>query len=122
MIQCSTESLLKADIKDIIFDLLEINNVSMERQFEGKDMINYRYWLKHAISYALVVEYNLTKKHRTLDLTEYTFNCTEEELLDLTNRVIINLTRSIEIYQDTPLVELLSATMFSLSMAKSYAS
>jgi hypothetical protein len=120
MTRANVDYCLRADVTDLIHDMLELNNLSMELQFQGENLLFYRFWLKSAISYALVIEATLTKE-RPLDLTEYQYNCNQEELKELTQRVLTNLTRTIEVYKDTTYLELLAAVMFSLTMAKSYA-
>jgi hypothetical protein len=118
MTRANVDYCLRADVADLIHDMLELNNLSMELQFQGKDLINYRFWLRTAWGYVSALD---PDEKEPLDLTEYQYNCNQEELKELTQRVLTNLTRTIEVYKDTTYLELLAAVMFSLTMAKSYA-
>jgi hypothetical protein len=124
MTKCDVDLTVKAELKDILFDLLELNSVSMELQFLGEDLIQYRYWLLNSVTYTILAIDILEggKKKRKIDLTEFTYS-EKDELKDLTTRVCTNYSKLITAYQDEVhpgLAEILNVIRMCLTITKSH--
>jgi hypothetical protein len=122
MVKCDTDNALRAELTDLYLDLRELDNISLELQFNGTDVKQYRYWLNHTIGYTVEALEILKSSEQPLDPTENYTDITD--LRELTKRVYINYTKTRLAYENEvgdEYGQILNIIGLCLLMTKGYA-
>jgi hypothetical protein len=126
MIKANPTSLLKEELNDLLFDIWRLNDISIELQYNERDMSKYRGWLKQTLAYtitarkALGVKDDVVEQVQIRDI-EY---CDILDLRRLTNNALDNYSSSLLAYAnevDEETRQLLFTIMFGLAQMKFYA-
>jgi hypothetical protein len=123
MVKASTDIALRAELEDLIIDLYELHSVALEVQFNDVDLCQYNYWLHNTIGYTILAQEVVgTRRERSpINQEEY---FTKSELLELTDRVLVNFNKTLMAYEnetDTEFKEILNIIRLCLIKTKSHA-
>lgn len=99
MVKARADSMLRAELKDILFDLVDLNSLSLELQFSGTQLLDYRHWLLNSISYVILARDILgAKEDFKFSYHEIDSDCNLNDLKDLTSRVTSNYSKILMAY------------------------
>jgi len=123
MVKCSPDTALKAELKDILFDLVDLNSLAVELEYQNHDTKNYRYWIRNSISYVIAVRQILgAREDYKFPHFRYDY-ATVDELQISTERVLSNYKKILLAYEkEVPeLRELLNTIILCLTTTREYA-
>lgn len=112
MTKADNESLLTHEVRELINQIGNLSALSLELQYHGQDLKNYRYSLKQALAYCL-----------TIDPDGYEYSdkdfgyCDKKDLQIETDRVLENFEKISLAYNH----ELFAAIKFHIALMKHYA-
>jgi hypothetical protein len=120
MIKCTTDSALREELTDVLFDLNELYSIASELSFYGEDLTYYKHWLKETIVYVTMTMEALQTRREPLTPTEIPY-VNKQDLNNLTVRVYDNLKTTIQAYQSETsdgIATLLNISGLTLKMTK----
>jgi hypothetical protein len=123
MVKASTDIALRAELEDLIIDLYELHSVALEVQFNDVDLCHYNYWLRNTIGYTILAQEIVGTRRERNPINQEGYY-TKSELLQLTDRVLVNFNKTLMAYEnetDTEFKEILNIIRLCLITTKSYA-
>lgn len=126
MTTATAEKLLKAELRDILHDLTDLNSLSLELQFNNENVIWYRHWLLNSISYVILARNALGgKPEYSFQVRDVSAYCDIGDLSELTNRIHNQYKRILLAYEKEvgdELNQILHITEMCLLKMREYAS
>jgi hypothetical protein len=98
MVKASIDVAMRAELDDLMIDLLNVYSTAREIQFQGKDLSKYILWNTTAIGYVISAQEIVRNPREREPLNPQ--DITAEDLKDLTNRIIINYKTTLQAYDN----------------------
>lgn len=123
MVKCNPETALREELRDILFDLVDLNSLAVELEYQNHDTRQFRYWIVNSLTYVIMMRDILGAKEE-YDFVKFDYEgVTVEELVTSTERILSNYKRILLAYErEVPeLGEYLHALTLCLTTTREYA-